>query len=620
MKQRILNTVEELQKMWDIEANNGRPYPSGRSDIPSSSRVYWRCSKGHLWNTFFSARKRTGCPYCFGRFPIPGETDLKTTHPHLVKRWSPKNTIDMATVKMGTATKAIWVCEEGHEITRRISLMAIKFRCEVCESFGFLQPARSKLWHPTRNLNLTPYQVTLKSAKIVWWKCEEGHEWQARVFSQNISGCPACSGFKLVPGVVDIQTFKPWVIPYWSKKNPQNINDIHPNNTNLFYWDCKIQEHTWKGRIFNEPANGYNPCQICRNKIILPGFNDLATKAPHLAAEWHPTKNSRILTEISPFSGHKVWWICEKGHEWATKVTDRYSGKQTGCPECAANRFQSSAEKEIVSYLHKLVGEDKVKTQVRSVLKRQELDIYLPEHHVAIEYNGVYWHSEKAGKKKNYHYKKWLACQDRNINLIQVWEDQWLKNPALIIRIISQVLGKNISNESKKQVINLSNKQASTFFLLNSFNTKASGSIKLGLTSDNSEEVTAVVVLRTQQQGLSIVNFASTGAPVEDLKAFLSYVENVYNPDFVTAVTDNSTGESRFFDEAGFNKTGKSALNYRYSQNKTCISRKEYTIERFKDDPNLKFKEGLSEFELADLNGLNRIWDAGKTHWKRANK
>lgn len=610
-----MNTVEQQQKMWDVEANGGLPYPLGRSDLPSVTRVYWRCEKGHLWDTFLSARKRTGCPYCFGRFAIPGETDLGTTHPHLIARWSPKNTINVATVKAGSDKKALWVCEEGHEITRRISLMAIRFRCEVCESFGFLRPEKSKLWHPTKNLNLTPYDVILKSAKIVWWKCDEGHEWQARVFSQNISSCPACSGFKLIPGAVDINTLRPWVIPYWSDRNEQDLTTIHPENKGQYYWNCQFRSHAWKGRIFDEPTGGYNPCKVCRNKTILPGFNDLVTLFPQLALEWHDVKNTKNITEISPFGIHKIWWKCDKGHEWVCRLSDRTSRKATGCPTCSAGSNQSSDEKEISEYICGLLGEAEVETQVRYVLSKRELDIYLPNHQVAIEYNGIYWHSEAARKTRKYHYEKWLACKEKGITLIQIWEDQWLQNPELVKHVISQSLVKQ-PTIAEKYITELSNIESSAFLSLYSFNPKYSGSIKLGLKVVSSNELIVVMVLKKQGEDFHVVNFASKDSPAENMKSFLDYVEAEYLISSITAITDNCSGESLFYTQAGFEAKSEKPVTYSYTKNNKRIPRKEYTIERFRTDSNLMFTEGLTERELADLNGLNRIWDAGQTRWE----
>ena len=62
--------------------------------------------------------------------------------------------------------------------------------------------------------------------------------------------------------------------------------------------------------------------------------NSLAVHNPKLASQWHPTKNGSLLPEyVSVSSNKKVWWICEKEHEWQAIINSRNKG--AGCPYCA---------------------------------------------------------------------------------------------------------------------------------------------------------------------------------------------------------------------------------------------------------------------------------------------
>ena len=70
-------------------------------------------------------------------------------------------------------------------------------------------------------------------------------------------------------------------------------------------------------------------------------------------------------------------------------------------------------------------------TSVRNVIKG-ELDIYIPEKNIAVEFNDLYWHSEAAGKGKYHHFDKWKACKDKGIQLIQVWEDEYNRDPEQV--------------------------------------------------------------------------------------------------------------------------------------------------------------------------------------------
>lgn len=77
-------------------------------------------------------------------------------------------------------------------------------------------------------------------------------------------------------------------------------------------------------------------CPYCTNRKVLPGFNDLKTVEPLVAAQWHPTKNApREPDQVLPGSNKKVWWRCTDGHEWKAVVYSRTGAKKCGCPVCA---------------------------------------------------------------------------------------------------------------------------------------------------------------------------------------------------------------------------------------------------------------------------------------------
>ena len=71
---------------------------------------------------------------------------------------------------------------------------------------------------------------------------------------------------------------------------------------------------------------------------MLPGFNDLATVEPQVAAQWHPTLNGALTPEMVTAGSHtKVWWQCPDGHIWKAIIYARAGPQKTGCPVCAGN-------------------------------------------------------------------------------------------------------------------------------------------------------------------------------------------------------------------------------------------------------------------------------------------
>ena len=91
-------------------------------------------------------------------------------------------------------------------------------------------------------------------------------------------------------------------------------------------------EHEWEA-VINSRTTGGNGCPYCAGKKVLAGYNDLATTRPDLAAEWHPSRNGDLYPDsVTAGSSKKVWWRCERGHEWEAKVVSRKRG--FSCPYC----------------------------------------------------------------------------------------------------------------------------------------------------------------------------------------------------------------------------------------------------------------------------------------------
>ena len=122
----------------------------------------------------------------------------------------------------------------------------------------------------------------------------------------------------------------------WNYEKNEGLTpeDVAPHSGKKIWWKCK-EGHEWRATV-NDRAKGAG-CPYCAGRQVLPGYNDLATKAPDLASEWHPTKNGELTPEgVTLHSNKKIWWQCEKGHEWQVTVNNRANG--TGCPVCSGHR------------------------------------------------------------------------------------------------------------------------------------------------------------------------------------------------------------------------------------------------------------------------------------------
>ncbi len=122
------------------------------------------------------------------------------------------------------------------------------------------------------------------------------------------------------------------------------------------------------------------------------------------------------------------------------------------CTKCnPIEKFWSNNEKELLNYISSSYNK-KIVTNSKSIIKPYELDIYLPDLNLAIEFNGLYWHSELY-KNKDYHKEKSILCSNKGIQLIHVWEDDWLYKQEIVKSIISGYLNKHSKIYARKCII-----------------------------------------------------------------------------------------------------------------------------------------------------------------------
>ncbi|MFD1445783.1 zinc-ribbon domain-containing protein [Oceanobacillus profundus] len=241
----------------------------------STKKVWWMCIKGHEWEAYINNRtkRNDGCPYCSGRYATE-ETCLLTLNPELASEW-----------------------------------------------------------HPTKNGDLTPRDITPNSNKKVWWLCSQNpkHEWQAVVGSRfkskaDSKGCPFCSGKRA--------------------SEEHNLAIANP-----------ILASEW---------------QYQKNAPLTP-------------------------EGVTPSSNKLVWWKCAQcNHEWQSSINNRNGKKiNRGCPKCISGYQTSFPEQAIIFYLNDIFP-DLVNTYVLPFSKiRMTVDIFIPSLQLAIEYDGEYAHKEK---------------------------------------------------------------------------------------------------------------------------------------------------------------------------------------------------------------------------------
>ncbi|MCH7923048.1 MAG: hypothetical protein IH975_08455, partial [Nitrospinae bacterium] len=220
----------------------------------------------------------------------PPEKSLAYLHPQLAKEWHKERNAPLTPYLFtpGSPMKVWWVCDKGHEwrapILNRTRQKgtgcpecANRRRRWISGTLPEKYPEIARQWHPTKNLPLTPDDVTYGSNTKAWWVCDEGHDdWLAVIKSRTSkkpTGCPKC------------------------------------------YEEVRGEK---------------------LRKAALRKSGSLAKKHPKIAKQWHQTKNLPLTPDDVPGgSEEKAWWVCDEGHDdWLATINSRTSKKPTGCPKC----------------------------------------------------------------------------------------------------------------------------------------------------------------------------------------------------------------------------------------------------------------------------------------------
>lgn len=138
---------------------------------------------------------------------------------------------------------------------------------------------------------------------------------------------------------INLKKLRPELAKQWhyGKNKPLRPEDISIYSHKKVWWKCG-KRHTWQATVAARARYGYG-CPICSNRIVLPGYNDLETLRPDIAAEWAKWLNKLKPSEVGVHSNKKVWWNCHNDHFWEAKINDRTrKNKGTGCPYCAKKR------------------------------------------------------------------------------------------------------------------------------------------------------------------------------------------------------------------------------------------------------------------------------------------
>ena len=265
----------------------------------------------------------------------------------------------------------------------------------------------------------------------------------------------------------------------------------------------------------------------------------------------------------------------------------------------------------------------KISLNNREIINPNELDIYLPDLKLAFEFNGVYWHNELY-KEKNYHLNKTEKCEQQKIQLIHIYEDDWLYKQEIVKSRILNLLGKSEKIFARKCEIKeiIDNKIIRDFLEKNHIQGFVGSKIKIGLFYN--EELISLMTFGSKRKSMGLksidesyellrfCNKLNTNVLGGASRLFKYFIDK-YNPNEVISYADRSWSQGDLYEKLGFNLVHKTEPNYYY----VIDGIRKYRF-NFRKDVLVKegFDKNKSEHDIMLERGIFRIYDSGQLKYK----
>ena len=339
-----------MASQWNYEKNleahklnNAHPKTPEECTSGSKRKVWWKCDKGHEYSAVvYSRTAGNGCPFC--------DSERKTSFPEQCIVYYLKKIAEVQTQ---------YKLENG--LTLDIFLPGSNIGIEY----------DGEHWHKNVDRDIRKSELCSRSGIRLIRILEPGCAFECadsdcirleNVNSEainsaieqlvNLIGCAIDADVDIARDSIAImesyithekeislESEFPDLVRNWHYAlNGCLLPSMFPPYSNKeVWWHCSVCGDAYKKRISSRTKDGQG-CPVCAGKKIKKGFNDLATRNPVLASEWHPDKNNGLKPdEVTPNSHKKAWWQCPTcSHVWEAEIKSRNQGR--GCPQCAKQR------------------------------------------------------------------------------------------------------------------------------------------------------------------------------------------------------------------------------------------------------------------------------------------
>lgn len=388
---------------------------------------------------------------------------------------------------------------------------------------------------------------------------------------------------------------------------------------------CEKRKKTWIERYGADNPSKNSQIKIKRRKTM---------QARSYESVYAKLKNTKIkvgykavidrLTEyVTPAFSEEEYQGCfrKNKYKWQCIHCDNVFldhvdyGRIPRCLECNPVII-SKGEVAVRDYILSL-GFDVI-ANTKEVLGNREYDIWIPSKNIAIEYNGIYWHSDKW-KTPTYHVDKFIQSRDKGVKLIQIFEDDWFNKSEIIKSRLQNLLGVSTRIFGRHCTIQLVSPAGyKSFCIAHHLQGYASASIVYGLY--HHEQLVAIMSFgkaRYNKDGYELIRYCSIGTVVGGADKLFKHFVKRHQPTKIISYANRCWSNGDLYKKLGFTDITVNDRNigYWYVRQQTRYHRSTFTKSRL---VKLGYDPALTEEQIMEQEGFHKIYDCGnyKFEWK----
>lgn len=374
----------------------------------------------------------------------------------------------------------------------------------------------------------------------------------------------------------------------------------------------KINDKIKKTKLENHGDERFNN----RNKAM---DTMLSNYGRHCSQRHWSAEAVNIMTNIEALQqamvGNTVNSVAEKYGIAATTLRNRIY--KCNITEYAAreNQYESMIESLLTKNNIEFIKND------RTILSGLELDFWLPDLALAIECNGIFWHSELMGKSRSYHLNKTTKCEQQGIKLIHLWDYQFDKNPQLVLSLLKSKLGIVATKigARKTQIISLTSCDYRDFMFKNHLQGPVNASVRYGL-KHNGILVAAMGFGKSRFNAnefellryATLIDISVTGGASKLLNHFFKEHTNITK---LVSYANRDISTGKMYQAIGFKFVSAAPPSYLYFMNRIVYNRLVFQKHKLQDLLE-KYDPSLSEWDNMVNNGFNRFWNTGNLKYE----